>query len=352
MMMNNRSVLIGDNLSYLRDFPSDSVDLFYADPPYNKGRVIKNAKSGLSFDDRWNQKNDEDYYIHEDTEIPDFIRIIPDGTTKRFITFLAPRLMEMRRALKMDGSIYLQCDDTASGYIKVLMDMIFHPSLFMSQIVWKRTNGTKSSFTNYGRNTDIIFYYSNSKERTWNPAFIEFTKEQKKPYKYRDMNGRWYSLVTLTAPESSGTLMYEWKGLYPPKGRHWAYTKENMKKLEEDGLLVQTAPEKLPMRKKYLDESDGIRVTNLWEDVNILSKQEKVDYPTQKPLSLLDRIILTSSNENDLVVDPFCGSGTTLVSAEKNNRQWIGVDANDVVGIVDRRMSELNAKVEHTKYRS
>ena len=243
-----------------------------------------------------------------------------------FLCYIGVRLIEMHRVLKPTGSLYLHCDPTASHYLKWLLDAVFGRDNFRNEITWKRTHANSVARRRFSNLSDTIFFYSKSSDFHFNPQHTPLGEGGLKPYRYRDPDGRVYRLVALNAPGSQGKE-FEFLGVT----RSWRYTQERMEELYRVGRIVQTKPGIVPHQKKYLDESKGVFLGNVWTDVKVLSPQakERVGYPTQKPLALYERIIRASSNEGDVVLDPFCGCATTLIAAERLNRQWIGVDIWD-----------------------
>ena len=245
-----------------------------------------------------------------------------------YLVMMTARLIELRRVLKHTGSLYLHCDPTASHYLKLVLDQIFGPTNFRNEIVWKRTTAHNDP-KRFGRIHDIIFYYSKTEYITWNNVFADYDDEYIDTYyRYTDEHGKKFLSRDLTAPShGSSSGQYEWKGIKPPEGRMWSYTKENMERLEEKGRIFYTK-NGYPRLKQYLEDMEGMPAQSIWTDVLNLRSWHKEDlgYDTQKPLALLERIIRASSNEGDIVLDPFCGCGTAVVAAQKFNRKWIGID--------------------------
>ena len=305
-------LILGDCLEVMKKMDSESVDLIYLDPPFFSNRnyeVIWGDKGEIrSFEDRWS------------------------GGIDHYIGWLKERVSEMHRLLKPTGSIYLHCDWHADAYIRVyILDKIFGDNNFRGDITWKRSsahNDTKQGRKQIGNISDTILYYTKNKTSyTYNTLYTPYEEDYIKSfYKNQDSDGRKYTLSDLTGPggAAKGNPQYEFLGIT----RYWQFTKENMQKLFENGLIIQTKPGTVPRRKRYLDESPGISLQDIWIDIKPVQSQskEKIGYPTQKPEALLDRIIKMSSNEGDIVFDPFVGGGTTVVVADKLNRKWIGID--------------------------
>ncbi|MEJ7848033.1 MAG: DNA methyltransferase [Pyrinomonadaceae bacterium] len=266
------------------------------------------------------------------TMIESFRSFIGANQMMAYLVMMAVRLKELHRVLKPTGSLYLHCDPTASHYLKILLDTIFGAQNFKNEIIWKRSsahNDAKQGRRELGRIHDNIYFYAKSQAWTWNTVFTEYGAEYvKSNYRHVDeKTGRMYKSTDLTAAKPGGDTSYEWKGRKPTDGRFWAYSKENMAKFDAEGLLHYSSTG-LPRLKQYIDEMPGIALQDLWTDVPPISSQaqERLGYPTQKPVALLERIVAASSNEGDIVLDPFCGCGTTIAAAQKLNRQWIGID--------------------------
>lgn len=309
--LNVQTIYCGDNLDKLRTAPDACVDLIYIDPPFNSNRNYEvfwgDAKEKRAFEDR-----------HE--------------STRAYIDFMRPRCVELARVLKPTGSFYYHCDWHASHYVKVMLDQIFSEGCFRSEVIWKRASTVKGNAGQgsklWGPNTDSIFFYTKSDSYTFNPAYRPYSKAYlDKFYRFTEPDtGRRYRLISMIGPGggAKGNPRYEIMGVT----RYWRYGEGRMKQMLEKGLVVQTKPGTVPLRKLYLDEGKGVAVQTLWDDVEALgpSARERLGYPTQKPLALLDRIINASSKAGDVVLDAFCGCGTALVAAEKLERQWIGID--------------------------
>jgi len=250
---------------------------------------------------------------------------------------MAVRLVEMHRVLKPTGSIYLHCDPTASHYLKLILDAIFGVKYFRNEIIWKRTSG-HSDARRYGRVHDTILYYSRGHDFTWNlshqaydPSYVE------QYYRYQDEDGRrWMSDNLSAAGLTGGGYEYEWQGVK----RVWRCPVTTMERLEQEGRIFYTQ-NGIPRLKRYLDESGGLPVQDIWMDIEALRSwhKERLEYPTQKPESLLERIIRTSTNEGDLVLDPFCGCGTAVAVAERLKRRWIGIDITHLaIALIKQRL--------------
>jgi hypothetical protein len=264
-----------------------------------------------------------------------------------YLAMMAPRLVELRRVLKESGSIYLHCDPTASHYLKLLMDGVFGATMFRTEIVWKRSsahNDGKQGRKIHGHIHDVILFYSKADDWIWNQTFTEYDESYTTSfYRYiEEGTGRRYRLGDLTAAKPGGDTSYEWKGRGPYKGRFWAYSRANMEEFEREGRLVYSKSG-MPSYKRYLDEMPGVPLQDVWTDIPPIGPQaqERLGYPTQKPEALLERILRASSNEGDVVLDPFCGCGTTVQVAQKLNRRWIGIDITHLaIGLIKTRLDD------------
>ena len=239
-----------------------------------------------------------------------------------YTVMMAPRLVELRRVLKPTGSIYLHCDTTASHYLRLLMDSVFGKYQYRNEITWKRFN-FHADAKRFGRISDRILLYTKSDEYQWNPQRTPFKKSYiKSHFRNVDEDGRRYRLDNLNPPAGRGPI-YEFHGVTRP----WRYTEERMLALEEEGRIYVT-PDGVPQLKRFLDELSGEAVSDLWIDIPPINSRakERLGYPTQKPQRLLERIVAASSNEGDMVLDPFCGCGTAVAAAEKLKRRWLGID--------------------------
>lgn len=346
--MKTNVLYYGDNLEILRKYiPDNSIDLVYLDPPFNSKKdynILFKENGGVeseaqikAFTDTWHWTQPAENTYHDivtngPLKVGQLIGALHDAIGQNdvmaYLVMMTARLIELHRVLKPTGSLYLHCDPTASHYLKLVLDQIFGPANFRNEIVWKRTTA-HSDPKRFGRIHDILLFYSKSDKPTWNPVFASYESDYTETYyRYTDESGKKFLSRDLTAPShGSDTGQYEWRGKYPPKGRMWAYTKENMERLEAEGRIFYTK-NGYPRLKQYLDDMPGIPAQSIWTDVlNIRSwHKEGLGYETQKPLALLERIIRASSNEEDIVLDPFCGCGTALVAAQKLNRRWVGID--------------------------
>jgi site-specific DNA-methyltransferase (adenine-specific) len=256
-------------------------------------------------------------------------------------------LVELRRVLKETGSIYLHCDPTASHYLKILMDAVFGPERFTNEIVWQRSPPKGHAFTRFATSHDVLLFYAKGTAAKWNQdaAFSAYDLEdldEKTNEKYAafDAEGRRYQLTSLLNPNMNRpNLKYEFLGVT----RVWRWTRERMQSALEQGLIVQPRPGGVPRYKRYLDEQKGKPIGDVWSDIRPINSQaaERLGYPTQKPEALLERILRASSNEGDVVLDPFCGCGTTVQVAQRLKRRWIGIDITHLaIGLIKKRLDD------------
>jgi site-specific DNA-methyltransferase (adenine-specific) len=372
----DRSTLFyGDNLAILRDhIPTESVDLIYLDPPFKSNQdynVLFAEQDGSrssaqikAFEDTWHWDQAAARSFEDTVEtggkaaqaLIALRQFIGGSDMLAYLSIMTPRLIELRRVLKPTGSIYLHCDPTASHYLKIVMDAIFNPQNFHADIRWKRTSAHGNVLSNYALVSDQLLFYTRGKIWKWNQAYQSYDAEYiESHYGQRDEKGRRFTTRDLTASmqrASSGQL-YAWKGVKPVATRCWSYTKDKMEQFEAQGLLVY-GRSGVPRLKLYLEEQPGTPLTDTWTDIPPINSQaaERLGYPTQKPEALLERIIKVSSNEADVVLDPFCGCGTVIAAAQRLNRRWIGIDITHLaVGLIKHRLLNAFDLVESKHYR-
>ncbi len=364
--MTDNRLYYGDNLDILRRYVADeSVDLVYLDPPFNSNRsynVLFKDESGAAadaqmtaFDDTWHWgKAAEDTYADLLVSGPPRIRrvmqsfvedVIGRNQMTAYLVMMAARLVELHRVLKSTGSLYLHCDPTASHYLKMVLDTIFGIQNFRNEIIWKRTSAHSDSkqgnIIHMGRIHDVILFYTKSDQAKRNPIYSQYDDDYiNKSYRSVDSNGRRYMLDNLTGPggAAKGNPQYEFLGVT----RYWRYSRENMEKLYQEGRIIQVAPGRVPRYKRYLDEMPGVSLQDVWTDIPPVQPQaaERLGYPTQKPLALLERIISASSNPGDIILDPFAGCGTAVNAAQKLGRRWIGIDVTHLAITVQKRQMD------------
>lgn len=357
-MLETNVLYYGDNLEILRRYvPGDSIDIVYLDPPFNSQRdynVIFKSEAGrrsdaqlLAFEDTWHWgPSAEASYAYltntarNDGQVSDTVsslvaalrKGIGENQMMAYLVEMSVRLVELRRVLKPTGSLYLHCDPTASHYLKIILDSLFGADRFRSEIVWRRTGAhsdTKQGRRIHGHVHDTLLFYTKGDEWKWNAVYTPHDPGYVEQF-YRHVEletGRRYRVDNLTAAKPGGDTSYEWHGVKPYKGRYWAYSRANMEKFEREGRLIYSKSG-MPQYKRYLDEMPGVPLQDLWTDLPAIGSgsHERLGYPTQKPLALLERIIKASSDPGDVVLDPFCGCGTALIAAQKLERRWIGID--------------------------
>jgi DNA modification methylase len=353
----------GDNLDVLRRHVRDeSVDLVYLDPPFNSNanynvlfaeHGTRAAAQIQAFEDTW-EWNEESAATYQETverggevanALMSFRTLIGTSDMLAYLSMMAPRLVELHRVLKPTGSLYLHCDPTASHYLKLLLDAVFGARNFVNEIVWKRSDAKGDSgqgARHFGRVNDVLLFYGKSDNRTWNPLYVPLDEGYvERFYRYADPDGRRYKLDNMLGPggAAKGNPIYEVMGVK----RYWRYSRESMQKLIDAGRVIQTNPGTVPMYKRYLDESRGAPLTTNWTDISLIRgwSHEKLGYPTQKPVALLERIVSASSNPGDVVLDPFCGCGTAIDASQELGRRWIGIDITHLsIGLIKHRLTD------------
>lgn len=386
--MDTNVLYFGDNLDVLRrHIPDESVDLIYLDPPFNSNRnynILFKESSGKGsdaqievFGDTWSwgpsaQAAYEEVLRGPHQQVARMLKAMVDALTHNdvsaYLVMMAIRLIELRRVLKETGSIYLHCDPTAGHYLKLLMDSVFGPKRFRSEIIWKRTHA-HSGALRYGPIHDVILFYGKSDKTTWTQPHVDYSESYLENFFTRtDQDGRRYRLTILTGSGTrKGESGQQWRGVDPTKsGRHWAVpgymramlgspktSQAALDRLDEMGRVVW--PKKVggvPSFIQYQDDLLGVTLQDVWTDIPPISAhaKERLGYPTQKPLALLERIIEASSNEGDVVLDPFCGCGTAVHGAQNLGRKWIGIDITHLaIGLIRRRLvgafPDLNVSV-------
>jgi len=352
MPTGRNQLYFGDCLDVLRHhIQSESIDLVYLDPPFNSkanynvlyqeptGR--KSAAQVRTFEDTWHWGPDAaiafDAVLASQTPAAGIVRALHSflGPTDlmAYLTMMAVRLIELHRVLKPTGSLYLHCDPTASHYLKIILDAIFGPTRFRTEISWKRQsahNDAKQGRVQYGNIRDVVLFYTKSEKWKWNWLYTPYDQKYIDDfYKHVEPGtGRRYTLSDITGPggAAKGNPEYEVMGVT----RFWRYSKAKMDELIAAGRVVQTKSGAVPREKRYLDEMPGVSLQNDWNDILPASGKESLGYATQKPLALLKRIIEASSNKGDVILDPFCGCGTTVHAALSLERRWIGIDVTHI----------------------
>jgi site-specific DNA-methyltransferase (adenine-specific) len=394
----------GNNLTVLRGvFDDESADLIYLDPPFNSQasyNVLFRSTSGEqsraqieAFDDTWHWGDEAelafDGVMHgENTDAAEMLRamraFLKENDMMAYVSMMAVRLLELHRVLKPTGSLYLHCDPTASHYLKVILDGIFGPLNFRSEIIWRRTNSHNKLTRQYGPIHDTILFYGKTDSAIFHPETRPYSKAYiEDRFTHADARGR-YQTNYLTGPGTRrGESGKPWRDFDPTKvGRHWAVplslreflpdagrglsSHQQLEILYSQDLIV--FPKKAggqPMYKQYV--GGGVPYQDIWayqpntsgvlyesnehidQDVKYLEDEdEKLGYPTQKPVGLLERIICTSSDPGAVVLDPFCGCGTTIHAAQKLKREWIGIDVTHLaISLIEKRMKDAFPGIQY-----
>lgn len=319
----------GDCLTVLDVVPDESVDLIYIDPPFYSQRYYEviwgETAERFAFEDRWS------------------------GGINHYLQYLLTRIRKMHAKLKGTGTFFVHLDWHIVHYMKVELDKIFGYQNFRNQIIWKRQTAhsdVKQGARHLGRLHDVILFYSRGERPNWNMQYVPYDEEYVRAfYKHVEpRTGRRYTLSDITGPggAAKGNPHYEFLGVT----RYWRFSKQKMHELHKQGRIVQTKPGSVPREKRYLDEMQGMPLQDIWNDVPAVTSwgKERLGYPTQKPLKLMERIVALGSNPGDLVLDAFCGCGTTLAAAQKLGRRWIGIDVSPTaIRVVEQRVRKLGA---------
>lgn len=325
------TIYCGENLEILSDFPAESVDLIYIDPPFSSNKVYNiiwgNGYEKQAYDDRW------------------------EGNIEHYIGWMKLRIVELHRILKSTGCFYLHCDYRANAYFRLKCDEIFGENNFINEIIWKRTvasKGTNKKPRKYGSNTDTILFYAKSNDYYFEIPKIPLSKKQiNRDYKLIEKEtGRKYTSVPLLGIKGPKSLYFKDRDitLHNNIGFRWSQDTYN-KRYEINPYCIHWTKNDIPRMKVYLDNHKGVSLTNIWDDITAIgsSSKERLGYPTQKPEALLERIIKASSNEGDIVLDSFCGGGTTLAVAKRLKRRWIGID------ISPRACKEMAKRISYSQ---
>jgi len=355
----------GDNLDVLRRYIKDeTIDLIYLDPPFKSNQdynVLFDERNGTrskaqikAFEDtwRWDKEAAEAYQdvVENGPErvsrmMQAFRTFLGGSDMLAYLSMMAPRLVELRRVLKPTGSIYLHCDPTASAHLRLLMDAVFGPENFRNEIIWKRTSA-HSSAKRYGPIHDVILFYTMSDTYTWNILYTPYDQSYTDQfYRHADKDGRRFQLGDLTgAGIRKGETGKAWRGIdVASRNRHWMVPPKELDKLDAEGRIYWPKKGGMPRYKRYLDEMPGIPLQDVFTDIQPVPAhaKERLGYPTQKPEALLERIINASSNEGDVVLDPFCGCGTAIAVAQRLNRRWIGIDITHLaITLIKHRLKD------------
>ena len=359
----NRTLFISDNLPVLRGIDSESVDLIATDPPFNKGvKAFEGIVTAgydtqgqkVSYKDIWTWRDVQQEWVDQITEDhPALKEVIEAANTAggedmgAFLCWLAVRVLEMHRVLKPTGSMYLHIDHTAHAYAKTMMDAIFGRENFRNAITWERVQGagktSQHGYNNYGRSSDVLLYYAKEEAPFYMERIAEPYPDVERKFPYTDSNGRYYRRSPFRPPGLGPrpNLYYEYKGVTPPHTSGWVGDRDFIAKLDTEGELEWIDGRVFRKQRPGL----GIPRNNVWTDIPQVGTKERTGFPTQKPLALYERIIKASSNEDDLVLDPFAGCATTCIAAERLGRRWIGIDINKEAQtvVLDRLQREVSA---------
>jgi DNA modification methylase len=369
----DNTLYYGDNYDVLKRYIKDeSVDLIYLDPPFKSNQdynVLFAEQSGArsaaqikAFEDTWQWDQNAALSFQHVVEgggkvaqaMLAFRQFLGETDMLAYLAMMAPRLVELKRILKQNGSLFLHCDPTASHYLKMLLDAVFGALNFRNEIIWQRTSAHANVIQKYGAVHDVLLFYTVSDEFTWNQQYSPYSEEYINTFFDQvDSTGRRYARRDLTAAmaRASKGQIYEWKGVTPPPSRCWAMTKEKMDELERKGRVHWPKKEGgMPRLKLYPEDLPGVPLQDIWTDIKTMHNlsTERLGYPTQKPKALLERIIKSSTNEGDVVLDPFCGCGTAIAASQKLNRRWIGIDITHLaITLIKHRLHSAFGKKVH-----
>ena len=337
----NRTLWTGDNLPIMRGMNSESVDLIYLDPPFNSNAdyaaPIGSKAAGAAFKDTWTLSDVDVEWINlieaRHSALHRVLLAAMSPSDKSYLVYLAVRLLEMHRLLKPAGSIYLHCDPTMSHYLKLVMDAVFGKTNFRNELLWQhysgRSKGSQHTPKSYGVHNDSLLFYARSPDTRMVHPYRELSEsEVKKRYPGEDTEGRKYTSIAHFRGRNMGdrpNLCYEWRGFVNPHPSGWRLSKEKLEEEYEAGKVVIHDSGRLE-RRRYYDPEKGVSLGNIWTDIQPPKQKENLGYPTQKPLALLERVIKASSARDEIIFDPFCGCATTLVAADRLQRQWAGID--------------------------
>jgi DNA modification methylase len=358
----------GDNLDSLRKHVRDeTVDLCYIDPPFNSKRNYNQIYNNVGKEDAaqaqafvdtwtWDDQADEGFqeiianekgrYATQTVALIKGLRdVLGNGSLLAYLVSMTRRIVEIHRSLKPTGSFYLHCDPTSSHYLKIVLDAIFQ-GRFRNEIIWKRTSGRKSG-SQFGRIHDVVLFYTKGDASTWNaPTTLQDAASARGHDLMRDEGGTFRVSDFSGAGQGPARTFAERGELHPPSGRHWMFDQKGVDRLFSEGRIIFSASGR-PRLKTYLQELPGISVNDLWTDIEPINSaaQERLGYPTQKPEALLERMIKASSNEGDIILDAYCGCGTTVAVAQSLNRRWIGMDITyQSVSLILKRLQDKFGK--------
>lgn len=365
----------GDNLDVLRRHIADSsVDLVYLDPPFNSNRsynVLFQSRSGdaaqaqiEAFDDTWtwSQETEEEFDNLLQGEVPPRVadtiqgvrRLLGDNDVLAYLVMMTPRLVELHRVLKTSGSLVLHCDPTVSHYLKVILDQVFNPRNFRNEIIWKRTAAKGDARRKFGAIHDVLLCYGKTEASFFEPARRPPDEEYRARFRHDDSDSRGpYQSAPLDSPNPRPNLTYEYKGHQPP-AKGWRVSREVMEELDREGRLIfPSKPGGRIREKNYLNEQEWPNIGDVWNDIAPLqaTSAERLGYPTQKPLALLERLTASLCPEGGVVLDPFCGCGTTVAAAQALGRRWIGIDITFLsIDLIEKRLLDTYGEEIRASY--
>ena len=379
----NRTLAVMDNYPFLRALNNECVDLIAIDPPFAANETFTSnprppisqaeydeevalARShGVAHNEGIGETRVQDFWTWNDDIHPAWKMRIQDDYPQvhsvieaveacateneaAYICYMAVRLIECRRILKPTGSIYVHCDDRANSYLRMLLNAVFGADNFQNLVVWKRATAHNDP-NRYGRTADSLLFYSKSPTKTFNRVPGPYSEAQMARYKYQDERGP-FRAENLTAPHFSPTRTVEWRGVHPGANRQWRYSIDELERLYSEGRILLRR-DGLPRKdgyKSYLDEAPGAVLQDIWTDIELgPTSRERTGYATQKPLALYERIVESSSNPGDVVLDVFAGCATTAIAAERLGRQWIACDmAYRSWTMLKRRFYQIGIQLE------
>jgi DNA modification methylase len=371
----DQTLFYGDNLEVMRRYIKDeTVDLCYIDPPFNSKRNYNQIYNNIGFEDRaqaqafidtwvWDERanegfseilaNDQGRFTQQTVDLIKGLQpVLKKGSLLAYLVSMTLRITEIHRILKPTGSFYFHCDPTASHYLKIVLDAIFVSQSqggdYKNEIIWPRTNAHNIASKYFARVQDTILFYVKSDKYIWNPIFTEFSPQQLKRYFRDPVTGRMVTGQDLTMT-GNAQRNFTWRGTTPPPHRGWGFAEEQLEELWAQGLILtkQDGTPRLDGRKVFLDEKLGKPLGSVWADIERIgnTSAERLGYPTQKPEALLERIIMASSNEGDVVFDAYCGCGTTIAVAQRLHRKWIGIDITyQSIALILRRLEAQYGK--------
>lgn len=377
MLPASKTLFYGDNLDVMRKYIKDeTVDLCYIDPPFNSKRNYNQIYNNIGGEDRaqaqafidtwvWDQDAAEGFLELQANDMGRFTpqavdlitgleKVLKKGSMLAYLVSMTIRITEIHRVLKSTGSFYLHCDPTASHYLKLVLDAIFVPNGgdYKNEIVWQRTNA-RSTTGCWPRLHDVLFYYTKGALDRFQPTVVPADQGKLPHTLITGPDGRKYQTYELTAPglTQSGESGKPWRGFSPAAmGRHWANTQTTMNEWDDLGLIHWPKGGGFPRRRAeqvFVAENRMVTVGDVWTDIDRINQtaKERLGYPTQKPESLLERIITASTSEGDMILDAYCGCGTTVAVAERLKRNWIGIDITyQSISLIMRRLEQQYGK--------